>query len=430
MHAQTRRRDWIQRFARLPGLNRLVRDETGGTVVYLALVFPICFGAAGLAIDVASWYGVKRTVQAAVDAAAYAAALHLAEQGLATAPNLAALRAAAADAAGRNGVLSPITVNIPPGSGLAAGDPSAIEVIVSEPAPLHFTALFLGAAAPAVTARSVAKAVVTDACVWSLHPSAKGALTVSGGADVGLACGVVVNSDHPEAALDQSGSSCLSATSITIAGRYSGSCVSPTPEILTPSYGDPLSSLAEPPVGGCDYNTKIQVSSGESVTLTPGVYCKGMSINGDVVLEPGLYVVHGDGIDIQSNAHVTNDENAYGGVTIYLTGGGTKYADVNIASGSRVRLTPMTAAPLANVLFFQDRNARNAQSKFTGQSQMDLEGILYFPNSEVEFTGGSEMDEADVLLVASTVKVTGNTYLNADYARSLLPKEYYARFVE
>ena len=52
---------------------------------------------------------------------------------------------------------------------------------------------------------------------------------------------------------------------------------------------------------------------------------------------------------------------------------------------------------------------------------MDLTGIIYFPNSEVEFTGGSEMDEADVLLVASTLKITGNTYLNADYARACCP---------
>jgi hypothetical protein len=61
---------------------------------------------------------------------------------------------------------------------------------------------------------------------------------------------------------------------------------------------------------------------------------------------------------------------------------------------------------------------------------MDLTGILYFPNSEVEFTGGSEMDEANVLLVASTLKITGNSYINANYAQSLLPEQRYARLVE
>jgi hypothetical protein len=206
--------------------------------------------------------------------------------------------------------------------------------------------------------------------------------------------------------------------------------VSPEPEVEMPNYGDPLSSLVEPSVGSCDFNVKIQINSGASATLTPGVYCKGITINGNVVFQPGLYVLKGTGLDIQSDGVVTNNENASGGVTFYLTGSGTKYADVKVASGSQVTLTPMTTGSLANVLFFQDRNAKNGQSKLTGQSQMHLTGIIYFPNSEVEFTGGTEMNQADILLVASTLKITGNSYLNADYAKSLLPEQHYARFVE
>jgi Putative Flp pilus-assembly TadE/G-like len=407
----------------------LARAEKGAAAIYAALVLPVFVGAGGLAVDVASWYSTKRTMQSGADAAAYAAALELASQGLDQAPNLTAMQAVANDAASRNGVGVAVTLNVPPLSGPAAGDPQSVEVIVTEPAPVYFANLFLGEA-PDITTRAVAKAVVADACVWALHPTAKGALTVSGGATVDLDCGVVVNSDHAEAAIDQGGSSCLSATSISVTGGYTGSCVSPEPEVSTPSYGDPLSSLVEPTYGSCDYNSKINVNSGSSATLMPGVYCKGISLNGNVVFEPGLYVLVGDGLDIQSSAVVTNTENASGGVTFYLTGSGSKYATVGVAAGSQVTLTPMTTGPLANVLFFQDRNAKNGQSKLTGQSNMDLTGIIYFPNSEVEFTGGSTMDEVEVLLVASTLKVTGNTNLNADYAKSLLPEQRYARFVE
>ena len=403
-------------------------SERGAAAVYVAIVLPAFIGAGGLAVDVASWYSTKRTMQSGTDAAAYAAALELARQGLDQAPDLAALQAVADDAASRNGVATPVTVRVPV-SGPAAGDPQAVEVIVTQPAPLYFTSLFMGAAPP-ITARAVAKAVVSDACVWSLHPSAKGALTVSGSAEVDLNCGMVVNSNHEEAAIDQSGTSCLSATSISVAGGYSGDCVSPEPEVETPNYGDPLGSLEEPSFSGCTHNSKVSVSSGESETLTPGVYCKGISINGEVVFEPGLYVLDGVGLDVQSSAVVTNSENAFGGVTFYLTGSGSKYADVSISSGSDVTLTPVTSGMLPNVLVFQDRNAKNGQSKFTGQAQMHLKGIIYFPNSEVEFTGGSTVDRADILLVASTLKFTGNSYLNADYAKSLLPEQYYARFVE
>lgn len=407
--------------ARPRQLTNLLRCEAGNVAMYLALSMPVFLGAAGLAVDATSWYTTKRSVQNGVDAAAYAGALSLASQGLAHSPDLTAIQAAADDAASRNGLATPVTLSLPGGS--------QVEVTATGEGATPFTGMFF-ASAPAIPARAVAKAVVADACVWALHPSAKGALTVSGSAGVDLDCGVVVNSSHPDAAIDQGGTSCLSATSITVAGGYSGSCVSPDPEVLSPNYGDPLSSLVEPVVGSCDHNAKVNVSSGSSAILTPGVYCKGVSINGDVVFEPGLYIMDGVGMDIQSNAIVTNNEDAFGGVTFYLTGSGSKYADVSISSGSQITLTPMTSGPLANVLFFQDRDAKNAQSKFTGQSQMDLTGIIYFPSSEVEFAGGSALDEADILLVASTLKMSGSSYLNADYAKNVLPQSHYVRLVE
>ena len=407
----------------------MLKTESGAIAVYAAVTIPLFVGGAGLAVDATSWYRAKRNMQSGADAAAYAAAINLARQGLSGTPDLTAVQAAADDAAGRNGVADPVEIHTPPSSGIAMGDAQSVEVIVTEPAPIYFTSMFLGSV-PQITARAVAKAVVADGCIWSLDPSAKGALTISGSANVDLDCGVVVNSNHPEAALDQSGTSCLSATSISVGGGYDGNCVSPEPEVHTPNYGDPLSSLVEPSFGGCDHTSKVSVSSGASATLMPGVYCKGISLNGDVVLDPGLYVLNGDGLDIQSSAIVTNNENASGGVTLYLTGSGSKYASVNVSSGSQVTLTPMTTGTLENVLFFQDRNAKNGQSKLTGQSQMHLTGILYFPNSEVEFTGGSAMDEAEVLLVALTLKITGNSYLNADYANNVLPQQEYARLVE
>jgi hypothetical protein len=193
------------------------RAEAGAAAVYVALVFPAFIGAGGLAVDVASWYSTERTMQSGADAAAYAAALEFARQGLDQAPDLDAMQAVADDAASRNGVGTTVTLNVPPLSGPAAGDAQSVEIIVTEPAPVYFASMFLNAP-PVITTRAVAKAVVSDACIWALHPSAKGALTISGSANVDLNCGVVVNSNDPDAALGQSGTSCLSATSISING--------------------------------------------------------------------------------------------------------------------------------------------------------------------------------------------------------------------
>jgi hypothetical protein len=134
---------------------------------------------------------------------------------------------------------------------------------------------------------------------------------------------------------------------------------------------------------------------------------------------------------IAGNATVTNTEDASGGVTFYLTGNGGNYATLRFESGANIALTPMTTGALANVLFYQDPAApASGSNRFAGGVTMSLTGILYFPSQHVEFTGGSSTDDADILLVASTLAFTGNTYLNSDYAQSLLPEQYYARFVE
>ena len=121
----------LRQVSALPAL--LARAEGGAAAVYVALALPAFVGAGGLAVDVASWYSTQRTMQSGADAAAYAAALELARQGLDQAPDLTAMQAVADDAASRNGVGTAVTLNMPPLSGPAAGDPQAVEVIVTEP---------------------------------------------------------------------------------------------------------------------------------------------------------------------------------------------------------------------------------------------------------------------------------------------------------
>jgi hypothetical protein len=349
------------------------------------------------------------------------------------------MQAVADDAASRNGIGIAVTLNVPPLSGPAAGDPRSVEVIVTEPAPVYFSGMFLNAP-PAITTRAVAKAVVSDACIWSLHPTAQAALSVAGSAQLDLDCGVVVNSDHEQAAVQQTGNSCLHATSVSVHGGYSGSCVTPEPEVFMPNYGDPLSYLTAPTYGSCDFPNKLTIDSalanqygGGPVPVVPGVYCGGIEVkaNRTAIFGPGLYVLKGGQFYIAGNATVTNTEDASGGVIFYLTGTGTNYATLRFESGAVITLTPTTTGPLANVLFYQDPNApASGTNRVAGGATMNLTGILYFPKQHVEFTGGSTTDEANILLVASTLAFTGNAYLNSDYAKSLLPEQYYARFVE
>ena len=109
-----------------------------------------------------------------------------------------------------------------------------------------------------------------------------------------------------------------------------------------PSYGDPLSSLAAPTYGSCDFPNKLTIDSalanqygGGPVPVTPGVYCGGIEVKAGktAIFGPGLYVLKGGEFYIAGNATVTNTENASGGVTFYLTGTGGNYATLRFEFG-------------------------------------------------------------------------------------------------
>ena len=101
--------------------------------------------------------------------------------------------------------------------------------------------------------------------------------------------GIVVNSVDLDALTQSGTTSCLTATKIKITGNFTGNCVNPTPLLPVPPVDDPLAALQPPTVGGCDVNANIVVNGGESVTLTPGVYCGNIKVvsTGSIFFEPG-----------------------------------------------------------------------------------------------------------------------------------------------
>src|SRR5215475_876487 len=92
-----------------------LRSPKGNVALLFALLTPMAIGGAGLATEVGVWYHRRLQLQAAADAAAYAAAVDLragAAQDAFTAEALAAAKASGYDAS--QGTL---TVNWPPTSG-------------------------------------------------------------------------------------------------------------------------------------------------------------------------------------------------------------------------------------------------------------------------------------------------------------------------
>ena len=123
------------------------------------------------------------------------------------------------------------------------------------------------------------------------------------------------------------------------------------------------------------------------------------------------------------------------GVHFYMTENNGNNDSFDISAGADVTLVAGTTDDydMAGILIYHDRNApSNVTHNLTGGATMHLEGILYFPSTDVKYAGGSSFDTNASLIIADEVQITGNTNLgdfdgSATQANTLLIK---ARLVE
>jgi putative Flp pilus-assembly TadE/G-like protein len=385
------------------------RLDCGQIFVLSAMALAVLLGCASMALDVGFLWNLRRKAQTAADAAAIGG-MRGVDQGSVVSSGMK-------DAAqngftnGSNNVT--VKINNPPASGAYVGDPDAVEAIITDTAPTYFLRA-VGYPSVPVTARAVAHKNDGPSCIYILNPSVSGALTVAGSSSTLQAqCGIHVNSNS-SSAMSLNGGACISATSIGIVGNYSaGSCApNPVPVTGVVAAADPLANVAAPSVGSCTYTSVFKVGSGTSVTLSPGVYCGGISIagGGTANLNAGTYVLNGGGLSSASSAKITGT-----GVTFYNTGSSKTYAPINMTANTIANLSAPTSGALKGILFFEDRsiNAKKAET-VAGDSTSTFDGALYFLNSALSLNGGSSIS-GYTLIVADTLSVSGNSSLRDNY---------------
>jgi len=386
----------------------IVPDSRGAVLIYAALAAPVFIGMIGLSVDVAGWQAQKRQLQAIADGAAIGGALERIRTGTSAAVEPAALVDATTN--GYTPAIDTIAVNIPPQSGPRTGVGNAVEVLIRRETPTLFSHLFMPSTSY-VSARAVAIGDINDTCVWALNKTSQSAVKVAGAALVNLGCGIFDNSNDPTA-LTQSGSGCLMATTIKMAGGAAVDCTSVEPVTGANQVIDPLEALQPPsPLPACTNSANITVNSGESLTLDPCVYTGKINVISDGTLDfnPGLYVFDGAGLSFGAQSTVTGD-----GVHFYMTANNGSSDTFDIAAGANVTLTAGTTDDwgMAGILIYHDRNSpTNVTHSLTGGATMDLEGILYFPVQDVKFTGGSAFDVSATMLIADEIEIAGNTNL-------------------
>ncbi|CAN7666169.1 pilus assembly protein TadG-related protein [Mesorhizobium sp. LjNodule214] len=382
-------------------VSRCLRADAGGNVaVVFALTLPVVVGGAGLGVETSYWYYSSLKLQATADAAAYAGALEKI-----TGSDTAAITTAATQSATSNGLgTGTIVVHTPPTSGPNTAN-KAVEVILNRNLDRIFTSIFVQGQVPE---RARAVALITDgayACNIALNVSASQAVLFSGNTSPKQTGCVTMSNSIASDAIKLQGSATLQTDClISVGGVSLGNtptmvCKAPITQALPAA--DPFSSLPTPTASNPCKNVN---GNKTSQTLQPGTYCSGMTLNGDVTLSPGVYVVEGS-LKVNANAVVSGT-----GVTIFMSGSNT----VSMNGNATVTLSAPTSGTYSGMLFYGDRTGTAAESTFNGTANSLLTGAIYFPRQQVNYLGNFSGINGCTQVVADTIQWSGSTTIKQD----------------
>jgi Putative Flp pilus-assembly TadE/G-like len=397
--------------------------------IVVALMLVVLLGFAALVVDVGLNWAARTQAQAAADAAALAGVIALPSDPVAAVedvrlylnanvPGLAGTPGwehNGTDADGDITCWTPPAEVPPPGThGCQVGD-TAIQVITPPlPVDYAFAGVFgqngnqIKALAAAVRGPPVTGPSPCAICLLDRH--AAQALQVTSNGDITVTnAGVMVNSDHPQAAALRS-SGDLTADWIGVAGGWSATGsggFTPTPDTGLGPLPDPLADLPTPDQLDTPTDLGSVTVGSANQAIGPGVYDTiAVTGGGDLLLDPGVYVVTG-GLTLSAGAVVGS------GVTIYLacadypnpcSGPGASFSQSS--SGQYLAVPPITG-PYQGLAVFADRG-NTAPLHFTGSGATSFTGTIYARQAPMKLTSGGVALQLDSLIVVRTLEVTNS----------------------
>jgi hypothetical protein len=386
----------------------------------------------------------RRQAQRAADSAALAAAVDLftmwnKNYGVDTGGTAkqSALTTAAANGYTNDGVNSTVTVNIPPQSGVFAGQKGYAEVIITYNQPRFLSAIW-GSDKLQVEAREVARGTFAPANpgILILDQVDNNTLDVTASGNVTVTNGGAIDVDSKSA---NGGATCTStgnivADTINLSdGTYnhsnSGTLIG-TINYNQPPTPDPLAGLPEPtqppspslPASvlallGSGYSTNNGVNdsgnSGNTIDLYPGYYA-GIKVTGNdqIVLHnntdgsPGIYYIGSQGLSITNAGGITGSN-----VMLYSNGTG----NISLTGSGSMSLSPPTSGTYKGITLFQERSS-NKQISITAQGNMNMSGTFYAAAAKVSITGsGSYTNTIGSQWIAYQMSVTGSGSFTVNY---------------
>jgi hypothetical protein len=247
--------------------------------------------------------------------------------------------------------------------------------------------------------------------VLALNKTATAAIDIGGSATFDARGCVLHANSSANSAIKVSGSAKVSAGGYCAVGTVTSYYA------LTPASADkcrPMldtyADLKAPDDTICRKNlTNVSVSPNQQKTLSPGVYCGGLSLKGDVTLSPGLYIIKDGQLSMNSTGTISGT-----GVTFYLMG---TNAGFDLNGGAKLDLTPTTSGPYCGILLLQDRASNvGGTNKINGNATTMLKGAIYAPTQTIRLNGTGTFGQLSPFMptIADTIVITGNATAKAD----------------
>ena len=382
-------------------LTRFLKDCRGGADPMLALLALPLMGAVGAAVDFSRANATRTAMQGALDS---------------TALSLLRQAASGADVSGQAqqtfGALfaHPEVLNVSVNAVSSSGGASEDVSLTASGAVMTTFLGVLGYSTLNITAQSTANSTNdTSGCVLALDSTISGAVSASGSSSVSLKDCSLYSNSNSASSLTAGGSTTLSASLIGVVGgvSLSGSNVTTTKGIRTgiPQLADPYIDVAFPSYSGC---TQSNFTAKTTITIGPGVYCNGISVNADatLTLNPGIYYIDRGSFAVNGGGTVTGT-----GVTLVFTSStGTNWPTATINGNAVVSLTPPLSGPTTGIVIFGDRRLPTGTAfKLNGGSDQSLSGAIYVPTGAINYSGGASTSMSCTQIIGDTINFTGNS---------------------
>jgi Flp pilus assembly protein TadG len=380
---------------------RYLSDRRGNIAILGALTLPLFIGGIAFGTEASHWFVEKSKLSFATDAAAVSAG-SLYNRGIANDHIESAIRETLVsegypDATLALGITYPTPIS------------DLMTVTVSYETDKYFSQV-LWDGNVSIASKTIVAIFGKPACILALNPTAANAVTMSGSSSATLDGCVVASNSNSASSIYLGGSTSLTVDCMVASGGIYGELNATTDcqsnRTFRRATRDPFASLVQPATPAFCTNPPNFQPSG-TYTLSPGCFTQNLSLKGNVTFQPGVYILDGKNLKINSNAVVTGTN-----VTFVLKNGAT----LDFAGTATIKLTAPDAAsgePYPGILFWGAPD-NNAAHKITGDSSSFFSGAMYLPDDAVQFTGNSGLNSDCARIIGDTVTLIGNADFNTN----------------